>query len=365
MKNTFWFGLIGLLISFNSLNGQGHIPIFEGQTGDQLLDNVVDEYKTETTLTYGMARDTMFSKIYNHDDSLTCVYTGFTIWLDPTLDPTQAAFMDGGPDAINTEHTYPQSLGATGIARSDMHHLYPTRANVNNIRSNDQFGENADAQTTTWFYLNQDMGNIPSSNIDAYSEYRNGSFEPREDHKGNVARAIFYFYTMYENQADMPFFEAQISTLCDWHVLDPVDELEWNRTFQIAEYQEDKPNPFILDCTLLERSYCQDFMIECVPLMLNDEEQQTFFKLGQNSPNPFQQNTFIPYELDHSYHVQIKIINSHGQEIMSLVDEHQQAGKHIVEINQADILPNGLLFYQMILTKDDSTFLSIKKMVKN
>lgn len=44
--------------------------------------------------------------------------------------------------------------------------------------------------------------------------------------------------------------------LCDWHLKDPVDSLEWARTFQIAQFQDKKPNPFVLDCSLARRTYC-------------------------------------------------------------------------------------------------------------
>ena len=40
-----------------------------------------------------------------------------------------------------------------------------------------------------------------------------------------------------------------------WHEQDPINEDEITRTWQIAEYQENKPNPFILDATLIYRAY--------------------------------------------------------------------------------------------------------------
>jgi hypothetical protein len=46
------------------------------------------------------------------------------------------------------------------------------------------------------------------------------------------------------------------TTLCDWHNYDPVDSLEWERTFAIAKYQDNKANPFVLDCSLAKRAYC-------------------------------------------------------------------------------------------------------------
>ena len=38
-----------------------------------------------------------------------------------------------------------------------------------------------------------------------------------------------------------------------WHYEDIVDMSEYDRSFTIAEYQDDKPNPFVLDSTLARR----------------------------------------------------------------------------------------------------------------
>ncbi|HAW05426.1 MAG TPA: endonuclease I, partial [Saprospirales bacterium] len=103
-----------------------HISVFSHLNGDDLYEEIVDTYKPDVVLTYGMARDTMFSKIDGVNDSLECIYTGMKRYLIPGEDPTQAVYLDGAPNGINTEHSYPQSKGASdGNARSDMHHLYP------------------------------------------------------------------------------------------------------------------------------------------------------------------------------------------------------------------------------------------------
>jgi hypothetical protein len=52
-----------------------------------------------------------------------------------------------------------------------------------------------------WLRGTTRLTTIPTSNIDEYSEDTNSQFEPREDHKGNLARAAFYFYTMHANES--------------------------------------------------------------------------------------------------------------------------------------------------------------------
>ena len=63
---------------------------------------------------------------------------------------------------------------------------------------------------------------------------------------------------MYTDIADDNFFHIQKDVLKIWHELDPADMDEVYRTWQIAEYQQNKPNPFILDETLIERAYFYD-----------------------------------------------------------------------------------------------------------
>ena len=60
---------------------------------------------------------------------------------------------------------------------------------------------------------------------------------------------------MYSDLADESFFNAQKNTLRNWHEQDPSDSYEIIRTWEIAEYQQNKPNPFILDETLIDRAY--------------------------------------------------------------------------------------------------------------
>lgn len=251
-------------LSANAARAQSDTLLFPDLYGTELADALVQHFKPASVYEYGPARDTLFAKIDSHDDSLTCVYTGWTIWLDPTQDPTQAAYMGGA--GINTEHTWPQSKGATGNAKSDMHHLFPTRTDVNELRGSLPFGDIPDQQTVAWLWQDQSLPQPPAMHIDEASEWDGQRFEPREDHKGNVARAMFYFYTMYRDQADAAdpdFFWQQVDDLCYWHALDPVDAREYARTWAIAQRQDGKPNPFVLDCSLAERLYCIDLVHDC------------------------------------------------------------------------------------------------------
>ena len=136
-----------------------------------------------------------------------------------------------------------------------MHHLRPCKDNVNSARSNKPFSEINDYITNTWYWLEYSLNNIPQNNINQYSESASDTFEPREDIKGDIARAMFYFYTIYQNVADADFFNIQKEILYQWHLDDPVVNAEITRTWAIASYQNNIPNPFILDDTLIYRAY--------------------------------------------------------------------------------------------------------------
>ncbi|MEP7195378.1 MAG: endonuclease [Saprospiraceae bacterium] len=251
------FILLELLLC--DLHGQfKNQVLFPGENGSNLLSDLFNSYKTNTVLSYTDARIKMYKEIYNVHDSVYCVYSRYSLYLDPTYpNPIDYLSKGGSSNGINCEHSFPQSKGAeTGNARSDMHHLYPAKASVNEARSNYPYSEIEDFKTKTWYYLNIELKSKPLTLINEYSESFTNTFEPREVHKGNAARAIFYFYTMYDIQADKQFFESMLPSLCEWHIQDPVDSMEWVRTNQIASYQENKPNPFVLDCSLPTRTYC-------------------------------------------------------------------------------------------------------------
>jgi len=247
MKNRWIILLLFVSIPF------GQDIIGEGLYGDELIGFLRDNYKTNTTLGYTDARDTMYLRIDRIDGQVKGVYTNYTVDLPATgVDPSIHLYENG----INCEHVWPQSMyAAEEPVKSDMHSLRPCKDNVNSARGNKPFNEINDTQTSTWYWQNSQTSSIPSSNIDEYSENHGSYFEPREDRKGDIARTMFYFFTMYSEVADEYFFTIQKEVLQAWHNQDPANEEEIFRTWQIAEYQENKPNPFILDNTLVDRVY--------------------------------------------------------------------------------------------------------------
>ena len=228
--------------------------IFPDLNGDALLSALDRRFSPDDTLGYGAARNLLYSNIDNKDGVLSTIYSGLKIPLaQDSADPKGLAFSRG----VNAEHVWPQSKGAKGQAKSDMHHLFPSRIEVNSDRSSDPFGEISDSQTESWYIEDEEFFSIPdSSEIDFYSEAKANLFEPREAKKGDVARAMFYFKTVYPERDTKRFFKGQRVTLCQWNQLDPVDLSERNRSHAIAQAQGNE-NPFVLDESLASRTYCR------------------------------------------------------------------------------------------------------------
>jgi hypothetical protein len=83
------------------------------------------------------------------------------------------------------------------------------------------------------------------------------------------------------------------------------------------------------------------------------------FNLYQNYPNPFNPSTMINYQLAVNSKVSLKIYNTLGKEIETLVDEYQEAGFHSTSFSINSSLPSGIYFYK--LTTEN--FSAVKKLI--
>ena len=191
------------------------------------------------SLGYKDARIQMYGTIDNIGGKVTCVYTGYQ------QNGDNVSYLN----PINAEHTVPQSFfNKSGIPRADIHHLYPTHQEANSARGSFPFAELTAANTNKWYYVNGNTyipGVSAPANVDASSKLNTGSsFEPPEAHKGNLARSIFYFYTMYPTIAGSIGSVGDINTLYQWHLDDPVDDAERARNVAVETAQGNR-NPYI------------------------------------------------------------------------------------------------------------------------
>ncbi|MDI6804901.1 MAG: cytochrome c peroxidase [Bacteroidota bacterium] len=94
-------------------------------------------------------------------------------------------------------------------------------------------------------------------------------------------------------------------------------------------------------------------------------ESQSNSALLSNTPNPFNPSTLIQYELAATHYVTLKICNTLGQEIMTLVNEQQEAGLYNSRFD-ANNLPSGVYFYRLEarnITDASKSFTQTKKML--
>lgn len=155
-----------------------------------------------------------------------------------------------GTTQWNREHTWAQSIGNFGTnpgPGTDIHHLRPTDVTVNAARGNLYFDNGGSLYSDPSVYGVQ--GSLATGCF-----YDGDSWEPRDAVKGDVARMMFYMDVRYEpgDEKDLVLGEystsagmhGKLSTLLQWHKIDPVDEWERTRNEKIYIEQGNR-NPFI------------------------------------------------------------------------------------------------------------------------
>lgn len=172
-------------------------------------------------------------------DKVECVYTGRMI----ESFPFSTSSLANAPWNFNTEHTWPQSrFSQNEPMRSDFHHLFPTDVSENARRSDFPF----DVVTTV---TNINGGSKFGTNAQGKTVY-----EPRDFHKGRVARAMFYFVTRYQDFGNFWNEDGvnQEAAFRLWNRQFPPDSIEIRRNNAIQTYQNNR-NPFVDHPEFVER----------------------------------------------------------------------------------------------------------------
>jgi hypothetical protein len=82
------------------------------------------------------------------------------------------------------------------------------------------------------------------------------------------------------------------------------------------------------------------------------------YDLGQNYPNPFNPSTSIRFQIPKREFISLKIYNSLGKEVATLVNEEKEPGNYKITWNASD-LPSGIYFYRIIT----ASYTETKKML--
>ncbi len=255
MKKLVFF--LAVLISSPSLASDGYYDSITFETGYQLksaLKNIIRSghndrgYKALFHVYFTSDADTTFDSdgtivdMYSENPNSDDPYT-FKTTKDMCGNYQQEA------DCFNREHIFPQSaFKKKHPMRSDFFHIYPTDGYVNNRRGHLSFGEVSQA---SW---ESENGSKIGSNI--FEREGNKVFEPIDEFKGDIARALLYFATRYQDQ--VPRFEHEwldgsrdqvyrscfIRLLLKWHNQDPVSVHEQKRNDAGYKFQGNR-NPYI------------------------------------------------------------------------------------------------------------------------
>jgi len=167
-------------------------------------------------------------------DTVADVYSGE---LKTNVSDRKSAFQRG----LNAEHTWPQSRGAQGVAQGDLHQLMPSDINTNSKRGHHPFGE---VEQVEWSNGGSDDAHSKLGTTDDGIQ----AFEPRAAVKGNIARALLYFYTRYNEDRPPAYtlgnLKQELPTLLEWHQADPVDNAELERNNAVFSVQGNR-NPYV------------------------------------------------------------------------------------------------------------------------
>lgn len=241
-------GLLALFLATSVAQARDYSRLANRDLRDQLQEQVE---KNHRALGYRGARTELLGRI-----SLERTNNGSYVIHDVYCDQDYGSSRFGGgngpgpgriPDdrVLNTEHTWPQSrFGGSNkeMQKSDLHHLFPSDSELNSNRGNHPFGE---------VQKNERPLKCAVSRA-GYNDRGEYVFEPPEFHRGNVARALFYFAVRYGMKIDA----TQEQVLKKWNQQDPVDQEEQRRNDLIEQAQGNR-NPFIDQAGLADQ--IQDF----------------------------------------------------------------------------------------------------------
>lgn len=219
----------------------GHISV-PGQL-DRLVDDCSgrgEKCYSQISLGYDRARQFLMGYLYLTQDNEGYGVREFycdRIYTEKEFGPKAGPGPQKIPDnnIVNVEHTWPQSRfnpsHAKNLQKADLHHLYPTDNQLNSIRGNNRFGE-----------VTRDRQNIkcPGARSGTGGDDKGDIFEPPDNHKGRVARALFYFSLRY----DLQITPSEEQFLRKWHNEHPVTEDEVVRNNEVYKAQGNR-NPFI------------------------------------------------------------------------------------------------------------------------
>ena len=237
---------------------EGYYNNIDGKKDKTLKSAIRAAIRSHTAIPYGSGKGNTWEVFYYSDrDPVTgeCMDMYCDDW-SVISSPGQVA------SGCNIEHNFAKSWwgGSKNDAYKDCYHLNPSNATANSARSNYPLG------VPTKEIKTSGTGSLKVGKA-TYNGQTFWVFEPKDEYKGDFARAYFYMATCYgdeltwakgnkdvgsyyamrpSNDANeyLEFMDWEIDVLLKWHRQDPVSEKELNRMDAVSDFQHNR-NPYI------------------------------------------------------------------------------------------------------------------------
>ncbi|GIQ82130.1 endonuclease I [Kipferlia bialata] len=253
----------------------GCLCIYDDLSGAELRSKLYRDtyWRHHETLGYSDARAYMYGAIDNLDDAVYGIYTdlrmpyaynNYTMSVDTQTEAETEAEREVEPTepltggSINCEHIVPQSFfNKKDPMVSDVHHLRPAESRANSARNHFPFEQIADEDVKQWFYQDVISTAIPpESDIANWSRLRDSqdAWEPRDEARGTIARAVLYFYTMYSQFLDEMDRIGDVNMFIQWNNDHPPSQWDMDRNDR-AEFYQGNRNPYVDNPELCERAF--------------------------------------------------------------------------------------------------------------
>ena len=233
---------------------ENYYDAINGKKGEVLKGTLKTVIRPHTVIPYGSGNPSSWYVFYysDRDENGNCMDMYCDKWKKFT---SVGAVVSG----CNIEHSFAKSWwgGSKNDAYKDCYHLNPSNTNANSSRSNYPLG------VPTKDLKDQSVTGSLKVGRATYEGETFWVFEPKDEYKGDFARAYFYMATCYgdeltwrldnkdvgskyamRNDSYLEFRDWEIEVLITWHRQDPVSEKETKRMDAVSDFQHNR-NPFI------------------------------------------------------------------------------------------------------------------------
>lgn len=251
---------------------------------------------TNTYSSYSGAKVFLFQDLDNENGTVRCIYTGKTYNISSSY---------SGQTNPNTEHSYAQSWFSTpesSIKKADLHHLFVSDMQVNSARSNYPFGVVATPAIADVYYPD-----TPWQSYRGNDFWQHRVFEPANQSKGDIARALMYFYVRYNDSLTQSGV-SMLPVLRTWHQADPPSAAEIARNTAIYGFQGNR-NPFVDHPEYVERIWGpvsnEDWVQNASPML----------RIDNLYPNPFKESIQVIVDNPKENPAKVEIFNIRGEKV--------------------------------------------------